>query len=151
MAENYPFNVTADTNYMVYLGVTNHLGNTSYYEVQVKLRNPTEPLSNVTVHNPSSQPTLYTYEVSLGDGQTWEDTLNFSFSQVSAASNVSSVGKIQVNGAVASLNESSTWDNANNGYYYQIFAELWVYNNADNSFMFHDRFVTLWLNMTIPI
>ena len=148
MAEGYPFNVSAGKDYLVYLGVGNHLGRAAYYEVAVKLRNSTEPLPNATSGTPSPLPALYSYDVFLTDGQTWEDALNFSFDDVVFGVNMSSVGRLRVNGAWANVNESAAWDSVNGGYFYEVFVELWLYGAASNSFGFHNRFVSLWLNMT---
>nr|MDO8045411.1 DUF1616 domain-containing protein [Candidatus Baldrarchaeota archaeon] len=38
-AENYPFNITRNQNYTIYLGIGNHLGNCSYYVIEVKFKN----------------------------------------------------------------------------------------------------------------
>ena len=143
MAEEYPFNVSVGRDYLVYLGVGNHLGGSASYQVVVKMRNATEPLPNATSGVPSSLPMLYGYEVFLAEGQTWEEALVFRFDV-----NVSSGGKIRVNDAWMNVNETAVWDNVNNGYYYQVFVELRLYNATGNSFGFHNRFVSLWLNMT---
>ena len=37
MAENYPFNVSENEVYSIYLGVGNHIGSSAYYVVYVKL------------------------------------------------------------------------------------------------------------------
>jgi hypothetical protein len=148
MAEGYPFNVGAGVDYGVFLGVGNHLGRPAYYEVVVKMRNATEPLPNATSGVPSPLPVLYAYEVFLSEGQTREEALVFRFDDVTSGLNVSSVGKIRVNDAWANVNETAVWNSENNGYYYQVFAELWLYDAKGNSFGFHNRFVSLWLNMT---
>jgi hypothetical protein len=148
MAEGYPFNVSAGGNYSVYLGVEDHLGSAAYYEVVLKFRNSSEPLPNTTSGVASPLPELYSYEVFLTDGQTWEGALSFSFSDVTFGMNVSSVGRILINDALVNVNESALWDDVNNGYFYQVFAELWLYNATSNSFDFHNQFVSLWLNMT---
>jgi hypothetical protein len=151
MAEGYPFNVGAGVDYSVFLGVGNHLGGSASYRVVVKMRNATEPLPNATsgVHSPL--PMLYAYEVFLAEGQTWEEALVFRFDDVAFGVNVSSVGRIRVNDAWMNVNETAVWDEVNNAYYYQVFAELWLYNATGNSFGFHDRFVWFWLNMTSSV
>jgi len=148
MAEDYPFNVSVGGDNLVFLGVSDHLGSAAYYEVVLKLRNSTEALPNATSGVASPLPVLYSYEVFLTDGQTWEGGLNFSFSDVVFGENVSSVGRIRINDAWVNVDKSAVWDNANNGYFYQLIAELWLYNGTISSFGFHDRYVTLWLNMT---
>ena len=148
MAEGYPFNVDAGVDYSGFLGVGNHLGGSASYQVVVKMRNATEPLPNATSGVPSPLPMLYAYEVFLAEGQTWEEALVFRFDDVPPGVNVSSVGRIRVNDAWTNVNETAVWNSENSGYYYQVFVELRLYNATSNSFGFHNRFVSLWLNMT---
>lgn len=148
MAEDYPFNVSAGVDYLVYLGVVDHLGGAEYYEVYVKFRNASEPLPNATSVEPSPLPVLYTYRVLLEDGQAWEGALNFGFDDVVFGENVSLVGKVLVNDAVVGVDKVAAWDSVNNGYYYQFVIELWLYNATERSFGYHNRFVSRWLNMT---
>jgi hypothetical protein len=149
MATDYPFNVSAGESYLVYVGVGNHMGASSYYGVQVKFRNQTEDLPNVTAAAPSPLPMLYEYSLFLQDGQSWEQPLTFSFSQVSVAGNRSVVGGLTVNGVTLGVDESAVWDAGNDGHFYELFMELWIYNAVTDAFQFHNRFVGLWLNMTI--
>jgi hypothetical protein len=81
-------------------------------------------------------------------GQTWEQPLNFSFSQVSLKENQSIVGGLTVNGVTVAVNKPAMWDEGNSGYFYQLFVELWIYNVTSDTFQFNNRFVSLWLNMT---
>ena len=148
MAEDYPFNVRENESYLVYLGVDNHLSSSAYYEVIVKFANQSESLPDTTAGVPSSLPGLYEYRVFLQDGQSWEQPLTFSFSQVSAAQNRSVVGGLRVNGVTLSVEKPEVWDDGNGGYFYELFMELWIYNVASDVFQFHSRFVGLWLNVT---
>jgi hypothetical protein len=147
MAEGYPYNVRENGSYLVYLGVGNHMGASAFYEVCVKFRNSSESLPNATSGEASSLPVLFVYHVFLGDGGVWEEPLNFSFTGVVFGENVSSVRMIRINDAVVNVDKSAVWDNVNSGYSYQLIAELWLYNATGSNFVFHDRFVTLWLNM----
>jgi hypothetical protein len=148
MAEGYPFNVSNGVVYMVYLGVGNHMGGSTYYEVDVKFRNSTEPLSNATSGEASPLPIVYKYRVFLGDGNVWEAPLSFSLLDVGFDRNVSSVGRLDINGVVVDVEKVSSWDNETQGYYYQIFVELWRYNMTSSSLRFDSRFIGLWLNVT---
>lgn len=150
MAEGYPFNVTAGVDYNVFLGVGDHLGESAYYQVVVKLRNATEPLPNATSGVPSPLPALYSYNVFLADGMTLEEPMAFRFEDVGfeRAVHMSYVGRIGVDDAWVNAGKSTVWDNANKGYFYQLIVELWLYNATISSFGFHNRFVSLWLNMT---
>lgn len=148
MAEDYPFNVVNDTVYNVFLGVGNHMGSSAYYMVYVKFRNQSEPLPNATAGTPSPLSPLYEYRVFLRDGKTWETPLTFSFSGVSFFENQSFVESFTVNDVVFSVGKLALWDGDNNGFYFQVFMELWIYNAGSDAFWFHNRFVGIWLNMT---
>ena len=141
MADGYPFNVTTGSDYSVILGVANHLGSSSYYDVQVKLRNSTEMLPNATAGVSSPVPELRGFQVFAFDGQTWESALTFRFSDVVLGVNVSHVGRITINNVTYDVNKSAVWDDENSGYYYELFVELWVYDLSLSGFQFHNRFV----------
>ena len=147
MANDYPFNVSTDGNYNVTLGVGDHMGSSMYYQVDVMLRNESESMPNGTFS--SSLPVLYQYNIFLGDGQIWNDTLTFSFPQVVFSGNGScSVNKMKLNDAEIQLDRTAVWDNENYGFYYQLLVELWFYNQTSDELLYDGRYVGLWLNMT---
>ncbi|MFB3890236.1 MAG: DUF1616 domain-containing protein [Candidatus Bathyarchaeia archaeon] len=150
MMSEYPYNVAPDTEYTVYLGTVNHMGRTEYYRALVKFRNTTEPLPNTAEGTPSNIPTVYSYNIILGDGQTWERTLSFSVANVTFAQNESSVGSIGINGVWTEVHKSTLPDNTTGEYKYGLLVELWVYDTAKSDFVYHNRFVNLNLNMTRP-
>jgi hypothetical protein len=147
VAEDYPFNVSAGEEYLVYVGVENHLGFPGYYVVYVKFRNQFEKLPNITAGVPSVVLPLFEYRVFVEDGESWEAPLVFSFSRVSFSGNQCLVETFTVNDVVFNVDKPVVWDAENSGYYYQVFLELWVYNAQSGELEFHDRFVSLWLNM----
>jgi len=149
MAEDYPFNVHAGESYNVFLGVGNHLGYSAYYLVYVKFRNQTQPLPDVSNSKPSSLPQLYEFQFFVADGETWESPLTFAFQNVSLQGDSMFVGGVTINDVAFSVGSFSMWDSENNGFYYQLFFELWLYNMTSQSFQYHDRFVGIWLNMTV--
>jgi hypothetical protein len=149
MAENYPFNVTANEDYLVYVGIRNHLASSAYYVVYVKFRNQSESLPNATIGTPSSLPPLYQQSVFLQDGESWESPLTFSFSEVSFAGNRSFVKDIVINEYAFEVGKEAYWDSDGTGFYYQLFMELWLYNVKNNELEFHSRFLTLRLNVTL--
>jgi hypothetical protein len=147
MAEDYPFNVRENESYLVYVGVGNHMGSSTYYVVYVKFRNETEPLPNATAGTPSPLEPLYEYRIFLEDGKSWEAPLNFSFSGVFFFERWSRVRTVRINDVAFGVNKLALWDVNNTGYYYQLFVELWIYN-VGFELQFHNRFVDRWLNMT---
>jgi len=145
-AENYPFNVRNMTQYLIYVGVGNQLGELTCYAVYVKFRNQTQQLPNSTTSEPSPLPPLYEFRFFLSDGKLWEAPLTFAIEYVLLQQNFSIVQSVSINGMVFPVNCASTWDSDRNGFYYQVFFELWLYDDKD--FQCHNRFVGLWLNMT---
>jgi hypothetical protein len=149
MATGYPFNVSENVNYTVYVGVGNHMGSSAYYIVEVKLRNETEPLPDLEAGTESPLPSLYENRLFVQDGGTWESPLVFSFSGVSFGANQSRIEGLTINGVELNVEKEVSWDAERSGYYYELFIELWIYNaNSNPSFEFNNRFVGLWLNMT---
>jgi hypothetical protein len=148
MAENYPFNVHVGEQYSVYLGLGNHMGESMYYAVYLKFRNQTQLLPNATISVPSSLPSLCEFRAFVSDGGAWEKLVTFSVLETSRFENSSYVKRLMVNDRDLLVDSSGIWDSENNGFYYQLFFELWLYDVALQSFGFHNRFVGIWLNMT---
>ena len=149
MAENYPHNVVSSENYKIYLGIGNHMGSSAYYVLYVKLRNQTESLPNSTDGTPSSLSAIYEYRTLLVKNEVWEVPLNFSFRDISFYGNKCIVGILTLNGLDLQVYKSILWNQENKGYFFEIFFELWIYNPESSGFSFHNRFVGLWLNMTV--
>jgi len=149
MAEGYPFNVRVGEQYRLFVGVGNHMGYSAYYVVYVKFRNQTQPLPDTLNAVPSPLPPLYEFRAFVVDGGTWEVQLTFIFLNVSRLGNSSFVSEMSINDVVISMDSSSGWDLENSGFYYQVFFELWLYDTSLQGFQYHNRFVGIWLNMTM--
>jgi len=148
IAENYPFNVQANETYNLFVGVSNHMGSLTYYMVYVKFRNQAQPIPDMSGSKPSSLPPLYEFQFFVRSSEIWESLLTFEISDVHSNGDSLSVGNVSINGVPFSVNCTSIWDSRNNGFYYQLFLELWLYNTSSQSFQYHDHFVGIWLNMT---
>lgn len=148
MAEDYPFNVRADEEYRLFLGVGNHLGYSAYYQVCSKFRNQTQPLATATSSTPSPLPTVYEFQLLVGDAEAQEFPIAFRILNISTQSDKLVVGSLEVNRRVFRVDSPSIWDSENGGFYFQLFFELWLYDTVASRFRFHDRFVGIWLNMT---
>lgn len=149
MAEGYPFNVTAgERQGPVHIGVRNHMGASQYYLVYAKFRNQTQPLPDVLASEPSPLSPLYEFRFLLADGETWETPMSFVVNDVVFKGNISFVGLISINDHVFPTNLSSDWNSEQDGFYYQLFFELWLYGENLQGFRFHNRFVGIWLNVT---
>ena len=152
MLENIPSNVMANSLYTVYLGVGNHMNELESYLVYVKLRNQTEPLPDTIAGLPSPLAPAFEYRMILDDGDVWEKEFSFSFEGVSFdGSNSSQVTGLSINGLFVNVDKVAVWNEEKNGFFYQLFFELWIYNATTSVFEFHNRSVGFLLNMTRPL
>jgi uncharacterized membrane protein len=147
-AEDYPFNVSAGEMYSVFVGVGNHMGSSEYYRVYVKFRNSTQSLPDSKSGVPSSLSPVYEYQFFVGADEVWESPISFGFGDMVVEGDVLSVGEIVVDGGAFSVDVFAVWDSEREGYFFQLFFELWRYDLDSRSFKFGGRFVGLWLNMT---
>lgn len=146
MAKEYPFNVRVNTEERLYVTVGNHMGESAYYMVYVKLRNQTQSLPNNDVS--SSLDPLYEFSFFLLDGEKWEGLTRFKFLEVLPQADSVFVRKTMINNVIFEMDSSSKWDSEYSGFYFQLFFELWLYDGSSRSFKYHERFVGVWLNMT---
>ena len=148
MMADYPFAVQVNQTYNFFVGVQNHLHSTIHYLVYVKLRNQTQALPDDLNSTPSPLPPLYEYHVFIKDGETWESPLVFGILRGSRVGDSTLVSDVSINDVVVSVNASATQDSEHNGFYYQLFLELWLYDTPSQNYRFHDRFVGIWFNTT---
>lgn len=146
--DKIPFNIKANVTYSVYLGVINHMGSYCYYTSFVKLANETQSLPNATLGTPSTLPALYEYKSFISDGATWEAPLTFQVNQLIFHDNASQLAGIIINGIEFPVKQTSVWNADKTGYYYNLFVELWIFNSISETSQYHNRFVSLFLNMT---
>jgi len=148
MAANYPFNIAVNRSYSVYAGVGNQLGNSAYYVLYVKFGNATDKMPNATLGTPSPLQPLYEYRFSLQNGKNLETLLTFSVSNATISGNNSQINTLQINGVAFNLEKPSRWNSNSTTFEYQLFFELWVYNEKTRSVDFNNRYVDLQLNLT---
>jgi hypothetical protein len=155
-AEDFPFNLTSNTNYKIFVGLGNHLGSCGFYSIQVKLRNQNQPAADSFARTPSSLPPLYSITALVADKGTWESTMRFSFAYTYSADPANATlskvnfNSVRLNGATLSLDGlSATWDPEGSGFFVYLFFELWIYNDTLDGFQYHERFTSLRFNMTV--
>jgi uncharacterized membrane protein len=147
-AEDFPFNITVNQTYKIFVGASNHLGYSASYKIYVMFRNQTQllPDSNAT---PSYLPELYEYNFFVANNEVWETLLNFTILDVYRGENFTVVRNMAINNVPFNVDSFSSWDNQKKGFYYQLFFELWLYNMTAQRFQYQNRlFVGIWLNMT---
>jgi hypothetical protein len=142
MAEDYPFNVSVNQPIKIFLGAGNHMGVSSYYLINVKFRNQTQPLPDSNNSQPSPLPSLFELRFLLADGETWENLLNFTLLDAYVSRGNNMVRQISVNGMISNVNCASL------NPYFEMFFELWRYDVTTEELQYHNRFVSVWLNIT---
>jgi hypothetical protein len=153
-AQGYPYNITQNATYDLYLGLANHLGNCGYYKIEVKFHNATQPEADNIAKTPSSQPTLYNITAFIADEEKWEFPLSFSFdytNQTVGNTTQASFRTLKLNGVPVSLaGYTSIWNSTTQTYYGSLSFELWIYNNNTQHFEYNQRFLTLRFNLIMP-
>jgi uncharacterized membrane protein len=155
-AENFPANITSNSDYKVFIGLGNQLGSCAYYSIQVKFRNQTQPAADSFNRTASSLPALYSITSIVADKETWESPISFSLDYTYSEDPVNvtlskvNVNNIKLNGVTLPLEGfSATWDPERSGFFGNLFFELWLYNDDADSFKYHERYTSLWFNMTV--
>lgn len=154
VAEDYPFNISRNQDYGVFLGVGNRLGYCGYYLVEVKFRNQSQPAPTsfgpIETRVASSLPSLFNITAFVADEAVWELPLQFSFDYVwdEGRSKVDFLG-LRLNDVWLNMTDYTvSWDPDKREFRGFLFFELWLYNVSSNVFQYHGRFVGLRLNMT---
>jgi hypothetical protein len=148
IAEDYPFNIEAGKTYTIHLGVANHIGAPSHYQLKVKLRNRSESLPNSIMNTPSSLPAIFTYRIFLGDDEVWEKPLTFSMQNISFQGSHCLVTTLSLDGLAQTIEKQIASDQESPDYLVELFFELWLLDAASKTFSFHNRWVGIWLNIT---
>ena len=151
VAEDYPFNITRNQNYSVSLGLRNRLGYCAYYLVKVKFRNKTQMSPDSFNRTSSNLPALFNIPTFVTDEAIWEHPITFSYDyKLNETLLRIEFSSLTLNNISLDLsNHTATWDPEQRGFFGNLFFELWIYNKTINNFHYHERFVSLWLNMTV--
>ncbi len=148
MLEGIPFDIKAGVTYSVYLGIVNHMGSPYYYTSLVKFGNELQLLPNSTLGTPSPMPALYEYKSFISDGATWESPLTLQVNKLTFTDGTSKISDITINGIDFPVAQTSAWNPDKTGYYYTLLVELWIFNSTLGISQYHNRFVSLFLNMS---
>jgi hypothetical protein len=146
--QSLPFNITADELYTVNVGLGNRMNNSEYYLVRICFRNTTQYLSDINRAGPSSLPSLVELRLFVDSDAVLEAPITFSFQKTSIDSDILHVNGVTINGNECAFSNPITWNTENNGFYLQLFCELWAYDKPMNSFVYTEQTVGLLLNMT---
>lgn len=147
--ENYPFNIERNTEYNMFLGIANHLGSSANYQVQLKLRNSTQPTSESSTLNPIDSPPIHTFTMIVAENETWvlpvTVSFDYTYNPVQQKINFES---LTFNGDAFNIETYIvSLDGDRNGYYENLLFELWVQNDDAGSFEYNKRYVGLWFKI----
>jgi hypothetical protein len=145
----YPSNVTVDTNYRLYLKVDNHLGSSASYVIKPKFGNQTQFTPNSFNYTSSVLPSLGDMPISVGDNESKQLPIDVSFQYKIDENNPGQldIQNITINGAIISDSTTIAWNPEKNGFYGNLFFELWINNSTTNALEYNQRYVSLWLKM----
>jgi len=144
----YPYNIVSNQKTTLYLDVKNHVGSTALYLIDVKFRNQTQSAPDSFNHTSSDQPALGQISFCVANNGTIELPIDISFQyNVEANNETLSMQNIIVNGAPLSTDTTIAWNPDNQGFYGNLFFELYIFNDTTNTFQYNERFVSLWLKM----
>jgi hypothetical protein len=180
-AQGFPYNITANQNYNIYLGLGNQLGSCAYYVVEVKFRNSTQSAPDSLNRTNSSLSSLYNITAFVADQEDYEIPITFSldygfsnvtrtvYTNVTVPDGPGGNGTIQtradrvllpqanfyslrINGVAVNLRGlSSDWDPQNSRFFGNLVFEVWLFNGSLGSFNYHQRFADLKFNMTSSV
>jgi uncharacterized membrane protein len=146
--ENFPYNITQNEYYTVYLVVSNHLGQCSYYNVEIKFRNQTQLGPNILNQTMSPQPILCNISAFLAENETLEVPITFKFNY-NVVNDTVYFNYLTINNVQISLaGYTTSWNASNYSFFGKLIFELWLYNSTTGSFQYNARYVDLRLNMT---
>jgi len=149
IAANYPYNIAKDHTYNVFLDITNHLGSCAYYQVQIKFRNETQSAPNSFNRTYSTLPSLYNVSAFVADKEKWQSPATFSFNYAFKGESSIAFNSMKFNGVNLNLaGLSSNRDSTTGVFYGNLVLELWIYNGSTNTFQYHERYLSLLMNMT---
>jgi len=105
-------------------------------------------MPNTNLGIPSKEPALYEYELFVKDGETLQLPLTFQVDNLAFSDKICWLYGVRINDVDISINKSSAWSPTNDGFYYSLIAELWIFNSTLGVSQFNNRFISVPLNVT---
>jgi uncharacterized membrane protein len=145
----YPTNVTSDQKIRLYLDVSNHLGVTASYAAEVKFRNAAQSAPNSFDQTYSTQPAIDRLSFSVADNAANELPIDVSFNYtINEEMRLLTMNTININGKTVDLHQTTiVYDVDRGGYFGNLFFELYLHNTQTDRYDYHQRYVSLWLQM----
>jgi len=146
--DNIPFNIIKGVRYLLYIGVGNELGFSNFYSVHVKIAGQNESLPNRSLGLSSPLPELYKSNIFLQNKAVWQAPFTFQVNDLWFTNEKCTMNSINLNGVDYSVSKTSSWDSEKQGYFFNLIIELWIYNSTLGYSQYHNRSISLRLNMT---
>lgn len=142
---DYPLNVQTRKDYTFFVKIVNNLEQSTYYRIFVKLRNQSSIVNEGGTVNEINF--LYESRVLVDDGDFLEIPFQFKILNISSSDNFLIIEKVFLNGKPSNIDCSSDWDSKKDGFYFQLFFELWRYDVLVGDFIYDDKTVGFWFNV----
>lgn len=134
------------------LYIYNHIGETQYFVVKIKLLNSSMQAPNSTLYIPSSAPVVYEVPRLLLHNETWVHRLEWSLLNLTKVGSIIRIDGIRINNSTIQTNIQAV-----TGSMFRIVLELWVYDVSADEFNFgwksheesYGSWNQIWFNTTI--
>lgn len=147
-ATDYPSNIVPGKNYLVTLGVANHLGASASYVLYIKFGNDDDRIQPGGITStPSTLQSLEQYTVHIDDNEKWEVLLVFSVSNITKSDNTATIKVLTINGQLYDVDKSAAKETNHSTFRYHLIAELWIHDPNTDDVVFNNRYIDLVLNL----
>ena len=121
----------------------------AYYVIEPKFGNQTQFTPDSFNHTSSILPSLGDITFFAADNESVQLPIDVSFQYKIDANNPRQLDmqSITLNGATINDETTIAWNVDKNGFYGNLFFELWIYNSTANALQYNERYVSLWLKM----
>ncbi len=148
--KTYPFSIKSGSGFKLYLNIENHLGTVGNYLIQVKFRDQAQSAPNSFNKTSSSLPSLWDIKAVVNNQENLEIPITVALIYSGTAESSVTLTSIVINGySVDGRSTAVYWDSGGKGFFGNLFFELWLFNNTTNSYEYNQRYVGLWLDLTI--
>ncbi|XHH09311.1 MAG: DUF1616 domain-containing protein [Candidatus Bathyarchaeia archaeon] len=143
----YPYNLTSGDIYPLYFTVSNQLGVPAQYKLEIKFRTQEQSGPDSFNHTQSSLPPLTDFTFKVENGKSVELQVNLAF-DYRVGSREANLNSIDVNETSIDMdNLPVPWDYEADAYLGNVFFELYLYNDSTGNYQYHQRYVSLWVNL----
>ncbi len=146
-AENYPYNITFNEDYAVYLGVQNRLNEDTEYSIRIKLCANDQQLPNSSISKFSPLPSIEEFDFSLADEESWEIRLDFALDYYLVQQNLTRIENFKIEGITFPINQNLILDSNQDGFNVFLLFELWSKNETDAIFEYTNQYLQLILKL----